>query len=292
MKLKYSVLLVTLIATTASVFAQKTYRQIYSDPSEVQSGYLGLHYFGVDAGFNNLSGASILSVGAETLYPINDKLKAEGLFLYSIFSLEKTSFPFLLNAGAEFTFSSKTKNTTVPVLLAFSYERNYLEGKDINTYTTVKLPGDITSELNVRGGLYLRNSAFEYEENFTFYEMTNIFHKGIYAGLGYTRKLFMHIQDSDGYTFAYARNFRPFVDVLVLPTSVDVTSGGNTQTLEETLGWRAGMTWQLNPMTQKQNFDRKIGFFGNLLYRLEFGQRPLEGFYVTTSLAWTIKKFK
>jgi len=287
-------LVVSFLITCSStvIVAQESYRQILSDPTEVQTGYLALHYFGVDAGFDNTSGASIFSIGGETLYPITDKIKAEGLFLYSLFSLEKKSFPFLFNGGVEYTLTSKTKNTTVPVLLAFSYERNYLKGEDVNTYTTVKLPGDITSELNVRGGLYLRNSAFEYEENFTFYNLTNIFHKGVYAGVGYTRKLFMHVQDSDGYTFAYARNFRPFVDIMILPTSVDVNAGGATQTVEETIGWRAGMTWQLKPITQKQNFDRKIGFFGNLLYRLEFGQRPLEGFYVTTSLGWTIKKFK
>jgi hypothetical protein len=292
MKLKNLLFLIIITGFSTSLLAQKTYRQTFSDPSEVQTGYLGLHYFGVDAGFGNTSGASLLSVGAETLYPITDKLRAEGLGLVSLFSLEKSGFPFLLNAGAEYTLSSNTKSTTVPVLLAFSYERDYLEGKDINTYTTVKLPGDITSELNLRGGLYLRNSALEYEENFTYYDLTNIFHKGIYAGVGYTRKLYMHILDSDGYEFAYARNFRPFADILVLPTSVDVTSNGNTQTLKETIGWRAGMTWQLNPITKAQNFDKNIGFFGNLLYRIEFGQRPLEGFFVTTSLAWTIKKFK
>lgn len=292
MNIRILVISFLITCSSTAIVAQESYRQILSDPTEVQTGYLALHYFGVDAGFDNTSGASIFSIGGETLYPITEKIKAEGLFLYSLFSLEKKSFPFLFNGGIEYTLSSKTKNTTVPVLLAFSYERDYSKGEDVNTYTTVKLPGDITSELNVRGGLYLRNSAFEYEENFTFYDLTNIFHKGVYAGVGYTRKLFMHVQDSDDYTFAYARNFRPFVDIMILPTSVDVSAGGATQTIEETLGWRAGMTWQLKPITQKQNFDRKIGFFGNLLYRLEFGQRPLEGFYITTSLGWTIKKFK
>ncbi len=292
MKYKSTLLTIILGFTVSAVQAQLTYQQTYSDPSEVQTGYAAIHYFGVDAGFGNTSGASVLSVGGEALYPVTDKLRAESYLLYSLFSLEKEGLPFLFNTGAEYVISSNTKNTTVPVLLAFSYERNYLEGYDVNTYTTVKLPGDITSELNARAGIYLRNSAFEYEENFTFFEKTNIFHKGIYAGIGYTRKLFMHVLDSDGYEFAYARNFRPFADILILPTSVDVTANGNTQTLEETLGWRAGMTWQLKPMTKEQNFDRKIGFFGNLLYRLEVGQRPLEGFYVTTSLGWTFKKFK
>jgi len=288
---KTAFLTLAIISLFGTLQAQITYQQTHSNPSEVQTGYAALHYFGIDAGFDNTSGASILSIGGEALYPINEKLRAEGLFLYSLFSLEKTSFPFLLNAGAEYVLSSSTKSTTVPVLLAFSYERNYLEGYDVNTYTTVKLPGDITSELNARAGIYLRNSSFEYEQNFVTFDDANLFNKGIYAGVGYTRKLFMHVLDSEGYKFAYARNFRPFADILILPTKVDISANGNTQTLEETMGWRAGLTWQLKPMTKEQNFDRKIGFFGNLLYRLEFGQRPLDGFYVTTSLGWTIKKF-
>ncbi len=289
---KTAFLTLAIISLFGTLQAQITYQQTYSNPSEVQTGYAAIHYFGIDAGFDNTSGASILSIGGEALYPINEKLRAEGLFLYSLFSLEKTSFPFLLNAGAEYVLSSSTKSTTVPVLLAFSYERNYLEGYDVNTYTTVKLPGDITSELNARAGIYLRNSSFEYEQNFVTFDDANLFNKGIYAGVGYTRKLFMHVLDSEGYKFAYARNFRPFADILILPTKVDISANGNTQTLEETMGWRAGLTWQLKPMTKEQNFDRKIGFFGNLLYRLEFGQRPLDGFYVTTSLGWAIKKFK
>lgn len=292
MKYKSTLLTIILGFTVSAVQAQLTYQQTYSDPSEVQTGYAAIHYFGVDAGFGNTSGASVLSVGGEALYPITDKLRAESYLLYSLFSLEKDGLPFLFNGGAEYVISSSTKKQNINVLLAFSYEKDYIQNVETNTWTAVELPGDITSELNARAGIYLRNSAFEYEENFTFFEKTNIFHKGIYAGIGYTRKLFMHVLDSDGYEFAYARNFRPFADILILPTSVDVTANGNTQTLEETLGWRAGMTWQLKPMTKEQNFDRKIGFFGNLLYRLEVGQRPLEGFYVTTSLGWTFKKFK
>lgn len=292
MKLTLSTIFVLFFATSQVLLAQTTYKQTFSDPTKVYPGYLALHYFGVDAGLDNTAGASIWSIGAETLYPINEKLRAEGLLLYSLFSLEKDGLPFILSGGVEYSLSTKTKRKTVPVLLAFSYDKDYLKGVETNTYTTVKLPGDVTTELTARGGVYLRNSAIEYYENFTYYDVTNIFHKGIYAGVGYTRKLYMHVQDSDGYEFAYARQLRPFFDVLVIPTTVEATSGGATTTAKGTLGWRAGLTWQMNPITEKENFNRKIGFFGNLLYRIEVGQRPIEGFFVTTSLGWAIKKFK
>lgn len=286
--------LLVLAFASANLSAQLTYQQVYSNPSDVYTGYAAIHYFGVDAGFGNTSGASIWSVGGEALYPINDNLRIEAVGLYSLLSLEKDGLPFLFNGGAEYKLSSKTKQKKVPVLLAFSYEKDYINNKEIQTWSSVTLPGDVTRELVARGGIYLRNSALEYEENNTFFDITNIFHAGVYAGIGYTKKHYMHVMDSDGYKFAYARQVRPFFDLLVLPTSVDLTdTGSNTNTTAEgTLGWRAGLTWQMTPFTKKENFDRKIGFFGNLLYRFEIGNRPIEGIYVTTSLAWTIKKFK
>ena len=292
MKLKFSAIVVLVFATSQGLLAQTTYKQIFSDPTEVYPGYLALHYFGIDAGLDNTAGASLWSLGAETLYPVTDKLRAEGVFLYSLFSMEKSGPAFLFNGGVEYSLSTKTKKKTVPVLLAFSNKKDYTKGVETSTYTTVKLPGDITNELNARGGLYLKSSAFEYENNGVFFDITNIFHAGVYAGIGLTRKLYMHVQDSDGYTFAYARQLRPFFDLLIMPTSVDVKSGGARTTVEENMGWRAGVTWQMNPITEKENFNNKIGFFGNLLYRIEVGQRPLEGVFVTTSIGWAIKKFK
>lgn len=285
--------LLALFLFTASITAQTSFRQVYSNPDEVYSGYIGLHYFAVDAGFSNTSGASLLSIGAEALFPVNPKLRAEGYFLYSLFSLEKEGLPFLMNAGAEYALFSKTRDKNVNVLLAFSYERDYSENKDTNTWEGVELPAAVERELNVRGGLYLRNSALEYEQANTYYNTTNLFHAGVYAGIGYTKRLYMHVQDDRGYTFAFARQVRPFADIMLLPTSVDLTApNGATLTLEESLGWRAGLTWQMNPITKALNFDRKIGFFGNLLYRLEVGQRPIDGFYITTGLAYTLKKLK
>lgn len=292
-RLQLSVIVILLIAFAHTANAQLTYTTSYSNPDEIHNGYLGLNYLTVDAGFNNTSGASIWSVGADAMYPISDRLNVEALALYSLVSLAKDGPAFLFSPGVEFAISKKTKQQTIPVLLSFSYEKDYINNEEIQTWSAVKLPGDVTRELVVRGGLYLRNSAMEYEQGTTYFDKTNIFHAGVYVGAGYNWESYLHVKDSDGYEFAAGRYIRPFADVMIIPTSIDLELNNTpAKTIEETLGWRVGAVIVAKPFTKELNFGRKFGFFGNSIFRLEFGQRPLEGFYVTSGISFGLMKFK
>ncbi|MCR9132867.1 MAG: hypothetical protein NXI08_09845 [bacterium] len=282
-----------LVLLSVSVHAQETYRTTMSDPEIAYPGYLGLNYFTVDAGFSNTSGASIWSVGVDGLYPINEKLRVEAQALYSLLSLQKDGPAFLFSAGAEYGISSKTKDKEVPVLLSFAWEKDYFNNTETQTWEAVKLPAQMKYELVARGGLYVRNSALEYEEGFTFYDVTSLTHAGVYAGVGYTMTSYLQAQASDGYEFAAGRVIRPYADVLILPTTVDLELNGvAAKTIEETLGWRAGVVVVGKPFTKAENYDRKIRFFANSIFRLDIGSRPFDGFYVTTGMAWNFKKFK
>lgn len=287
----FVVLFVMLVAQTAN--AQTTYSTSYSNPDEIHNGYLGLNYFTVDAGFKNTSGASIWSVGADAMYPISDRLNVEALALYSLVSLAKDGPAFLFSPGVEFAISQKTKQQTVPVLLSFSYEKDYANNEEIQTWSAVQLPGDVTREFVVRGGLYLRNSALEYDQGTTYFDKTNIFHAGVYVGAGYNWESYLQVEDSEGYEFAAGRYIRPFADIMIIPTSIDLELNNTpAKTIEETIGWRVGGVIVGKAFTKEQNFGRKFGFFGNSIFRLEFGQRPIEGFYVTSGVSFGLMKFK
>lgn len=282
-----------LILLTESVHAQETYRTTMSDPEMVYPGYLGLNYFTVDAGFGNTSGASVLSVGVDALYPLTNKIKLEVLALYSLFSLEKDGPAFLFNAGGEYGISSTTKDKDIPVLLSFAWEKNYFNQTETQTWEAVKLPGKMKYDLVARGGLYIRNSALEYTEGFTYYDVTSLTHFGVYAGVGYTMTSYLQAQSSDGYEFAAGRIIRPYADVLIIPTSVDLDiNGAAAKTVEESIGWRTGVIVVGKPFEKEQNFGRKLPFFANMVYRLDIGSRPLDGFFITTGLAFNFKKFK
>lgn len=281
-----------LVLTSSFGYAQKTYRSVLSDPSKVNQGYIGLTYFAVDAGFGNTSGASLLSVGVDALYPINEKLKIEAVGLYSLLSLANEGPAFLLSTGAEFSINSKTKSQDVPVLLSFTTETDWFKGEQISAWSSVALPGDMQTDYVARGGLYMRNSALEYEEGTTYYDITSLFHAGVYAGVGRNQKYYVHVQDSDGNTFAAGRFLRTYADLMILPAKVDLeVSGTPAKEISGTIGWRVGAVLQLVPFSKENNFDRKIGFLGNATWRLELGQRPIDGFFVTTGLSWVLKKF-
>ena len=293
MRAIYVGVMIAIIASFSGYAQETTYSTTLSDPEVVYPGYLGLNYLTVDAGFSNTSGASIWSVGVDGLYPINEKIRVEALALVSLLSLEKEGLPFLLSVGGEYGISSKTKEKDVPVLLSFAWEDDYLNNQEVQTWSAVKLPGHIKYELVGRAGLYVRNSALEYTEGFTYYDVTSLTHAGFYAGVGYTMTSYINAQASDGYEFAAGRLMRPYFDLLVLPTSIDLSTGGATdKTIDETLGWRAGVVIVGKPFTTEENFGRKFGFFGNSIFRLDIGQRPFEGFFVTTGISFGFKKFK
>ena len=287
-------LFLMMVGVAISSKAQTTYQTSLSDPEVVYPGYLGLNYLTIDAGFGNTSGASVWSVGVDALYPITDKLRVEGLALYSLFSLAKDGPAFLFSPGVEFGISSKTKAKKVPVLLSFAWDKDYINQVETQTWSSVSLPGHVKYELVARGGLYVRRSVLEYEENFTYYDVTPLTHTGIYAGVGYNMMSYINAKTSDGYEFAAGRFIRPYFDVLILPTSVDLeVSGAPTNaTAEGTLGWRLGAVLVGKPFTKAENFDRKLPFFADMVFRLDMGKRPLEGFFVTTGIAYNFKKFK
>ena len=136
-------------------------------------------------------------------------------------------------------------------------------------------------DLVARGGLYIRNSALEYKEDFTYYDVTSLTHFGVYAGVGYTMTSYLQAQSSDGYEFAAGRIIRPYADILIIPTSVDLEING-----------AAVKTVVGKPFKKEENFGRKLPFFANMVYRLDIGSRPLDGFFITTGLAFNFKKFK
>jgi hypothetical protein len=258
----------------------------------VNDGYLSLVLFGVDAGFGNTSGASLLSVGVDGLYPINDKLKVEAVALYSVFSLAKEGPAFLFNPGAEFSFSSNKKQQGVPVLLSFTTETDWYEGEQTSTWSAVALPGVMQTDYVARGGLYMRNSALEYEEGTTYYDKTGLFHAGVYAGIGMNKKFYVQVEDSDGNRFAGGRFLRTYADLLLLPTKVDLElNGADAGQIEENIGWRVGALIQTVPFGKEDNYGSKISFLGKITWRVEMGQRPLDGFFVTTGIGWVLKRF-
>lgn len=284
--------IILLIAIPFAARGQVTYQTLNSDPSVVNDGYLSLVGIGVDAGFGNLTGASIWSVGADVLYPINDKLKIETMALYSLFSLGNEGPPFLLSAGAEYNLKSSTKQQDLPVLLSMTVDTDWYEGTQTTSYSAVALPGMMKTDYVARGGIYTRNSALEYEQGTTFYDPTNLFMAGVYAGVGMNKSFFVQAQDSKGNKFGAGRLLRMYGDVMIIPASADLSLNGVQATeVSETFGWRVGALIQTVPFGKEDNFGNKINLLGKFTLRVEAGQRPIEGFFVTTTLGWVLKRF-
>jgi hypothetical protein len=294
--MKKTALIILFSALVGVAAAQESYTKLYDKPGDALKGHISLELYGVDVGFSNITGSMIFAVGANARYPISDKLEAEGLFRLPLLRFEKQGAAFMTDAGVLYKFSSQEAPSDVRIILAFKEEK----GVSTITRTTkyVDINGSLRKSNYLRGGAYLRNSSFDYKsDGTTDYKTTSIFHKGVYLGLGRERQYFFQLQRSDGAKFGAGGKFMVYADVLVLPVNVDVTvdtfglGPGATKELSGLLGGRIGFKWYRNPFTRAQNFNRRIPFFGNTMFTMEAGVRPLEGMFLTGGFTYIIHKF-
>lgn len=298
---KFITILYLYVVCISLAAAQETYSKIYDAPSDAIKGHIGVELYGVDVGFSNISGAMLFAVGVNGRYPLTDKLLVEGLVRTPLLNFEKQGFAFMTDAGVLLKLSSRESPTDVKIILGYKETDNALSNTRTATTKFVNINGNVRKTQFVRGGVYLRNAAFDYKsDGTTDYKVTSLFHKGVYLGLGRERQYYFKMQRNRGAqadTFGAGTIFQVYADVMILPVSVDVTQDtfgfgqGPTKTLNGLLGGRIGFKWYRNPYTRAQNSDRKIPFFGNSFFTLEAGVRPLEGLFFTGGFSYIIHKF-
>lgn len=300
--MKNLVSLVALVLVCAQLSAQETYTKLSENPADVIKGHVGIELYGVDVGFKNTSGAMLFAVGVTARYPIiPNKIVAEGVVRFPLLRFEKDGFAFLADAGILYTLKSNDGADDVKVILGYKEEDNFASSTRTATTKYVNINGTVRKNTYVRAGIYLRNSAFDdTSETMTDYMVTNVFHKGVYIGLGKERQYFFQLQrnrGNDAAKFGAGSIFQFYADAMILPVKVNLVQdtfglgAGTTKELTGMLGGRIGFKWYRNPYTRAQNFDRKIPFFGNSYFTLETGVRPLEGLFVTGGFTYIIHKF-
>jgi hypothetical protein len=293
-------LLIIVCFTASSTWAQETYTKIDDDPEDVIKGHIALEYYGVDVGFKNITGAMIFTIGVNGSYTLTPKLAAEGSVRMPLLRFEKQGAAYIVDAGAFYTLSSTTADKDVKVILGYK-EEDIGNNMELRTTKYTVINGSVQRKILVRAGVYLKNTSIKYKESdFEQYQPTNLFHKGIYIGIGKQRQYFFQLKRKIGQretTFGAGSIFRPYFDVLLLPTKVDLQQetlglgAGLSKELSGFIGARAGFRWYRNPFTREQNANHRIPFFGNSVVTLEAGVRPIDGFFINGGISFILKKF-
>jgi len=290
-------LFATILSNTAN--AQELYKKIYDDPEDVIKGHVGVEFYGVDVGFGNINGAMLFVVGANGSYTISDKLRADAQLRLPLLRFSKQGTGFIVDGGVTFALNSNTTDKDVRVVLGYK-EEDVGGGYEMHTTKYVTINGSVKKSTVVRGGVYLKNTGIEYKEGTVEYKPTNLFHKGVYIGIGKQRQYFFQLErDIKGRKaqFGAGSIFMPYFDVMILPTTVDLDQetfgfgAGGKKELTGLIGGRIGLKWFRNPFTRSQNFDRRIPFFGNCTVNLETGVRPIDGFFFSGGISYIVKKF-
>jgi hypothetical protein len=288
------------LSMAINCLAQETYTKIYDDPKDVIKGYVGLEYYGVDVGFSNITGAMIFIMGINGSYDVTDNITAEGSVRLPLLRFEKQGPAFIVDAGAMYALSTSTSEKPVKVILGYK-EEDIGGDRELHTTKYTIITGSVQKKIILRAGVYLKNTSIEYKESdFEQYKPTNLFHKGIYLGIGKQRQYFFQLQrnlNGKKVEFGAGSIFRPFLDIMILPTKVDLEEetlglgAGRAKELKGIIGARAGFKWYRNPFTREQNSNRRIPFFGNSIVTLEGGVRPIDGFFINGGISFILKKF-
>jgi hypothetical protein len=302
MSMKTKIVLIgILMVCTVTAFSQETYTKVYDDPTDVIKGHVALEFYGVDVGFSNINGAMIFIMGVNGSYTLSDRLSVEANLRTPLLRFQKEGTGFIFDGGANFKLSSKTNDENVRVILGYKEEDNAYDNTRTATTKFVNINGSVTRSVILRAGVYLKNTGVDYtEETGVDYMPTALFHKGIYLGIGKQKEYFFQLQrDVRGkkVMFGAGTIFRPYVDLMVLPVSVELTQdtfglgAGKTKEMKGLLGARAGFRWYRNPFTKAQNDGHRIPFFGNTVMTLEAGVRPIDGFFINGGISFIMHKF-
>jgi hypothetical protein len=299
MKTKLIALASVLLISMTTV-AQEMYTKLYDSPQDVLKGHVAFEYYGVDVGFSNTTGAMIFIVGVNGAYSVTPQINAEATVRLPVLTFEKQGTAFIFEGGANYTLNTSTNDKDVRVVLGYK-EEDLANGMELHTTKYTVIRGSVQKKTLVRAGLYLKNSAIKYKESdFEQYKPTNLFHKGIYIGIGKQRQYFFTLQRRTGSgltNFGAGSIFRPYFDVMILPTKVDLEEetlglgAGRSKELSGFVGARAGFKWYRNPFTREQNGNHRLSFFGNSIVTLEAGVRPIDGFFINGGISFILKKF-
>lgn len=287
---QFVMILLMAAAMLSHLRAQETYSLVYSNPDDLNYGYVSFNYLGIDAGFKNTSGAMMV-FGAEAFYPVTRRIGVEGMFALPIYRFDNSVGASVYEVGGEYALIARNKTGKTSFLLSLSWSDDAVTSTRTTTYKFVEFQTQFRRDISVRGGFYRHQSAYQYYYTEHSYDVVDMQQTGIYGGIGWETGNFAHIRNtSNKRTRAYGGLSKLFADVMVLPT--EVQSKSYNESKKATLGWRLGWKFHITPYKKdKTILKERAGFFANSFYRIEFGQRPHEGIFVTGTFGYAPIKF-
>jgi len=210
-----------------------------------------------------------------------------------------------LNAGAVLFLGKRTKQTKLNITL--KSKNATVNNKDVIVTTSLPVKGNVIKYNGVRGGLFMKNTAFDLEGSATFdnagVQDASMLNSGIYAGI-ISRRISNMVIDAEGYGKRFhSLGFDFYVDAVLqfsnkftlreTPSPVfgtsytsgkDITTEVKNDFGNEMLGIRIGVNgFQIAP---KSVTNKKFG----MCYNFETGYLAYQGFFVKGGVGITLVK--
>lgn len=262
-----------------------SYKVLEDDPSKVRSKFIALEFLNADIG--GKQNVNTISVGANGIYSLGTDFGVEARLNYALVKEDGLPACFQIQAGVfkGFLKSSTKKDIKVRVGGEFATEEN----KQVYNEKFILVPGTHQRVHGVRGGLYLNKKAYK-EQGVSGKPEIPYTLIGVYGGWGMTRKSNLVVKingSSDGNKMPkkplyYKGLARIYVDAIVTPlASRDYPAAAldaQSTVKNKLIGARTGVMF----------YKDGPKWFNKFMWGVETGVRPLDGFYFSTSVGYSV----
>lgn len=277
-----AIILIVLVGITTISFSQEKvqYRILLDSAELVPKSYIDAYFFNFEGSMSNQvnwhKAAEGLRAGLQGEFVLPGGLGVEGMVFatYSGDEKEVSKLPMHLEAGAFKKIKSKKKGQSIKVPI-----RQFKTKVDVVSEESGRWLGEVDAvqtnyievtaqklfESNLRGGVTFRNSSYtpSIEGNKELGTQTNL---GVYGGMSFLRKAHILTQLKDKSTVS-AEYMKIYVDAIFYPV---VAYSTTATTKKSPIGFRTGVNGKLPGMK---------GWFAKMVYNVEFGLLPLDGWY-------------
>ncbi|MCR9171158.1 MAG: hypothetical protein NXI10_01605 [bacterium] len=266
-----------------------TYNILEDNPETVRNKFVAVEFLNADIGGNR--NLNTVGIGANAAWGLTEKLGVEGRIGYALFKDENLPACFSIQAGPYLGLISRKSTKDVKVRIGGEFDTE--ENKHVYKESFIYVPATRLNQHGVRGGVYFNKKGYKEQAINGKPEIPySLF--GVYGGWSMTQKtnlIAKILGSSDGENvpempLEYTGFTRIYVDALITPVA--------------TRNYPVGDINELSSVSNKM-FGGRVGcmfykdgkkWFNKFMWGVEVGMRPIDGFYFSTTVGYSVFRGK
>ena len=273
-----------------SLSAQEITYQIQEDnPETVRSKFIAVEFLNADIGGNK--NLNTVGIGANGVWGLTSRIGVEAKLNYTLFKDENLPACFQIQAGPYLSFFSTTSTKDVKVRIGGEFDTE--ENKHVYKEKFINVPATRLNSHGMRAGLYFNKKGYK-EQGIDGKPEIPYSLFGIYGGYSLIQKTNLVAKilgSSDGekvpeQPLFYTGFTRIYLDALITPVATrdypQAALDANSTVKNKFFGGRLGCLF----------YKDGPKWYNKFMWGMEIGMRPIDGFYFSTSVGYSVFRGK